>query len=73
METQCIEGHTHWPPLTHRATNWYGSVVAAIELNRHVASAADEGVTNAASLECFKKVVVRDPITYILKVKGKHA
>jgi len=79
VETQSIEGHTHRTPLAHRATNCYGSVVVAIDLNRrcgiciHPLHAGDKGVANALSLEHLKKVLVRDPIKSISEVKGKHA
>jgi len=52
--------------------------MVVIDLNRRCGicirplDAGDKGVANALSLECLKKVVVRDPVKCIFKVKGQH-
>jgi hypothetical protein len=54
-------------PQTHIATNWYGSVVVAIDLNRrcgiciHTLDAGDKG-RQCRTHAVFEKVLVRDPI-----------
>jgi len=54
-----IVGHTHFTPLTQRTTNWYGSVVLTIDLNRRFGiyiqppDAGSKGVANAVFVFFF--------------------